>query len=99
MDFHFLYRNQRFAWDTLKGSSNLSKHGVSFETACQVFFDRFVQIEDASVDGEQRDSAIGMTEDWVLLLVVHIQRDGGENRIVSARRATKKERLAYENSE
>jgi uncharacterized DUF497 family protein len=99
VDVHFLYQGQSFVWDSEKASINLHKHGVSFEIACQVFFDRFVHLEDASVDEEQRDAAIGMTEDWMLLLVVHIQREGGINRIISARQATRKERMAYENND
>jgi uncharacterized DUF497 family protein len=79
-----------------KASSNAGKHGVTFEVACQVFFDRFIHILDASIDEENRDAAIGMTEDWMLLLVVHIQRDGGTIRIISARPATAQERRSYE---
>ena len=63
-------------WDVEKASSNVSKHGVSFEMACQVFFDPFVRIEDASAGEEPRDSAVGLTEDWTLLLVVHILCEG-----------------------
>jgi len=96
VDIHFLYRNQPFVWDSEKASTNLNKHGVSFETACQVFFDRFLHIEEASVDEEYREAAIGMTEDLDLLLVIHIQRDGGANRIISARHATRRERISYE---
>jgi len=99
MDLHFLYHGQRFVWDSEKASFNVSKHGVSFEDACQVFFDRFIHIEDASVDEENRDAAIGMTEDWMLLLVVHIQREGGTIRIISARPATAQERRSYEDGE
>jgi uncharacterized DUF497 family protein len=99
MDVYFLYQGQRFLWDSEKASSNVGKHGVSFEIACQVFFDRFIHIEDASIDEENRDAAIGMTEDWMLLLVVHIQREGGTIRIISARPATAQERRSYENGE
>jgi uncharacterized DUF497 family protein len=99
VDINFLHQGQRFIWDSEKASSNLSKHDVRFETACEVFFDRFVRIEDAGLDNENRDAAIGMTEDLVLLLVVHIYREDETIRIISARRATGKERIAYENSE
>jgi uncharacterized DUF497 family protein len=76
----------------------LRKHGVAFEDACQVFFDRLVHVEDASVDEEARDAAIGMTDGMTLLLVVHIHREDDKIRIISAREATRKERLTYENS-
>ncbi len=99
MDVHFLYHGQRFVWDVGKASSNASKHGVSFETACQVIFDPFVRIEDASAGEESRDAAIGLTEDWTLLFVVHILREGETIRIISARPATAQERRTYEDSE
>lgn len=98
MDVHFLYQDQAFVWDSDKASANERKHGVSFETASQVFFDRLVHVEDASIDEEIRDAAIGMTEDLVLLLVVHLLREDDTIRIISAREATRKERLSYENS-
>ena len=99
MDLHFLFHGQRFVWDSEKASSNASKHGISFETACQIFFDPFIQIEDASAGAEQRDSAIGLAEDWSLLFVVHIVREGDTIRIISARSATARERRSYEDSE
>lgn len=99
MDLYFLYLGQHFVWDSDKASINANKHGVNFEVACQVFFDRFICIEDASVDEESRDAAIGMTEEWMLLLVVHIQHESGTIRIISARAATTQERRAYEDGE
>jgi uncharacterized DUF497 family protein len=99
MDINLLYQGQRFVWDAEKASSNIGKHGVSFEVACQVFFDPFIRIEDASAGGEQRDAAIGLTEDWSLLFVVHMLREGDTIRIISARLATAPERRAYEDSE
>jgi uncharacterized DUF497 family protein len=99
VDITFLYLGQRFVWDHDKASLNLEKHGVSFETACQVFFDPFVKIEDASSGTEQRDAAIGLTEDWTVLFVVHLLRDSDSIRIISARPATAQERRAYEDSE
>ena len=62
MDIHFLFQEQRFVWDSEKASGNLNKHGVSFEVACQIFFDPFVRLEDASIGEEKRDAAIGLTE-------------------------------------
>jgi uncharacterized DUF497 family protein len=41
MDLHFLYFGQRFVWNSEKAFSNAAKHRVSFEVACQVFFDPF----------------------------------------------------------
>jgi uncharacterized DUF497 family protein len=99
MDIYFLYRGQRFVWDAEKASSNANKHGVRFETACEVFFDPFLRVEDATVDEELRDAAVGLTEDWALLFVVHLMREGDTIRIISARPATAQERRAYEDGE
>ena len=96
MDVLFLFHGQPFVWNAEKASANAAKHGVSFETACQVFFDPLVHLEDASGDDEQRDAAIGLTEDWTLLFVVHLLREGDVIRIVSARLATPQERRTYE---
>lgn len=99
MDICFLYHGQRFVWDSEKASNNASKHGISFEVACQIFFDPFIRIEDARVGEEQRDAAIGLTEDWTLLFVVHMLREGETIRIISARPATTQERRTYEDVE
>ena len=99
MDLYSLYHGQRFVWDSEKASINVRKHGVSFEVACQVFFDPFIRIKDASADEEQWDAAIGLTEDWTLLFVAHISREVDTIRIISARLATMQERRAYEDSE
>jgi uncharacterized DUF497 family protein len=99
MDVYFLYLGQRFVWDSEKASVNASKHGVSFELACQVFFDPFVHLEDAGIDEESREAAIGLTEDWLLLYVVHLLREGDVIRIISARPATAQDRRSYEDGE
>jgi uncharacterized protein len=98
VDVHSLYLDQAFVWDSEKASANARKHGVSFEDARQVFFDRLVHVEDASVAEETRDAAIGMTNCMALLLVVHIHREDDTIRIISAREATRREQLTYENS-
>ncbi len=96
MDTHFLYLGQRFLWDSEKASSNARKHGVSFELAFQIFFDPLIRMEEASSGEEERNAAIGLTEDWALLFVVHLLREGNLIRIISARSATARERRAYE---
>jgi uncharacterized DUF497 family protein len=96
MDAIFLHLGQRFIWDSEKASTNLTKHGISFEDACQVFFDPFLKLEDASIPNEQRDAVIGLTEDWILLFVVHIALEDDAIRIISARPATAQERRSYE---
>jgi hypothetical protein len=61
------------------------------------FFDSFVHLVEANDVGELREAAIGLTEDWSLLFVVHVERRQDVIRIVSARTATQEERRHYEN--
>jgi hypothetical protein len=37
MDVHFVYRGQRFCWNSDKATANFKKHGIHFEQACEVF--------------------------------------------------------------
>lgn len=97
MDVHFIYAGQRFRWDSEKARSNLMKHGVRFEQACEVFFDPFVRLVDATPEDEAREAALGLTEEWVLLFVVHVVREEETIRIISARPGTREERRLYEN--
>jgi len=87
-----------FEWDPAKATSNLRKHGVSFEDAKSVFYDEFaVQFYDEQhSSGEERFLMLGMSSGAHLLLVCHCERDGGGViRIISARKATKRESSFY----
>jgi uncharacterized DUF497 family protein len=88
----------RFEWDAAKNRSNQAKHGVSFEEAKSVFFDDYaVQFYDEphSVD-EDRFVMLGMSNLSRVLVVCHCERvEGDAIRIISARKATKKERGFY----
>lgn len=96
MGVTYKLQGQVFEWDAAKAASNLRKHNISFEQACEVFFDPFVRLVDAGDSGEVREAAIGLTEDWSMLFVVHVVRDADTIRIVSARPATPTERRDYE---
>ena len=96
MDVIFLRHEQYFVWDADKASTNLAKHGVSFEQASTVFFDPFSVLVDATSGTEQRESIIGLTEDMEVLYVVHIMRQDDVIRIISARPATRQERSEHE---
>ena len=96
MDVQIELDGLTFEWDSRKAAANLRKHQVSFEQACEVFFDPFVRIVDAGPHAEAREAAVGLTEDWRTLFVVHVVRQGEIIRIVSAREATKAERRRYE---
>lgn len=96
MDFSYHFQGIDFEWNAEKASLNLKNHKVSFETACEVFFDPFLQVEDAgTVENEAREAVVGLTLSWKLLYVVYIMRDE-KLRIISARLATKEEKRNYE---
>ncbi len=84
-----------FEWDAQKARSNLRKHGVDFADCVSVFFDDLaITINDDSSD-EARFITIGVDALGRLLVVVYTWR--GENiRIISARKATRREREQYE---
>jgi uncharacterized DUF497 family protein len=87
-----------FGWNREKAESNGEKHGIPFEVACEIFFDPFVRLlRSDMIGGEEREVAIGMTEDWRLLVVVYTFRPEAI-RLISARLATPAERTDYENS-
>ena len=89
-----------FEWDARKADQNLKKHKVSFEEASTVFFDDLAKIAfdpDHSED-EYRQILIGHSYNKKLLFVVHIaHEEKNVIRIISARKATKKERYDFEN--
>lgn len=97
MKIEYTLHDIHFEWDSQKASANLQKHGIAFETACEVFHDPFVQVVDEeTVDEEVREAVIGMTVDWRLLYVVYVFREETV-RIISARLVTKAEKKHYEN--
>ncbi|HEY7389784.1 MAG TPA: BrnT family toxin [Bryobacteraceae bacterium] len=82
-----------FTWDGAKAKRNLKKHGVSFETAKQAFFDpHLIVVEDCEVDGEMRYHAIGYAGSD-LLLVVHVDRSEEDLEIIHIVFGTKGECL------
>lgn len=86
-----------FEWDNAKASSNLAKHGVSFEQATSVFADELsltVPDPDHSA-GEQRFLIFGQAQAGRMLVVSFTDRDD-RIRIKSARKMTRRERQAYE---
>ena len=87
-----------FEWDEQKALTNLRKHGISFEAACEAFFDPFVAVldDDEFMNGEVREKAVGMLTDWRLVFVVYVMRED-RVRIISARSVTRIERWRYEN--
>jgi uncharacterized DUF497 family protein len=92
----------RFQWDEDKARSNEEKHDITFDEAQSVFFDKdavFFDVPDHS-HGEQRFILIGVSTHRKVLTVCHCDRSIGEIetiRIISARRANKREIEAYKN--
>lgn len=86
-----------FTWDERKNRANQKKHRISFETAVLVFDDPFqVSVQDREVDGEARWQTIGMVRGVHVLLVAHTVDEAAEVvRILSARKATRRERSIY----
>ena len=89
-----------FEWDESKAASNLTKHRVSFVAARNVFTDERHIIEDVTKPeyGEARFKAIGLVDDVLLVTVIYTDRDE-RIRIISARRANKREQRKYYSSD
>jgi uncharacterized DUF497 family protein len=87
----------RFECDSAKAASNLRKHGISFEDAATVLYDPLaVTAPDPDHSKfEERFITIGHTSKGMLIVMSHTDR-GDTTRIISARRATRKERRNYE---
>ena len=88
----------QFAWNQPKAAANLRKHGVSFEEAQSVFYDEFaIQFyDDEHSAEEERFLLLGMSDTARLLLVCHCEREAADLiRIISARKATKRESSFY----
>lgn len=89
----------RFEWDETKNKLNRSKHGIWFEEAQNVFDDSAsrVFLDLTHSDEEDRFVIVGMSSVARLLVVVHCYRESDSViRIISARKATKKEAKFYE---
>jgi uncharacterized protein len=88
----------RFEWDADKAAANLKKHRVSFDEAVTVFYDPWAATfgDPDHSDDENRLITVGHSARQRLLLVVcHVER-GARTRLISARRATARERRRHE---
>ena len=94
----------RFYWDPVKAASNFRKHGVTFETAVRVFADPLATTKFDGVErGERRWRTVGKIDGIGLIFVAHTIWEEDEDgqgveiiRIISARRATARERRRHE---
>ena len=91
-------RGLYFEWDQNKNASNIKKHGVSFEEAKTVFSDDLARLisDPEHPEEEERFIMLGESIESNLLIVCHCIRDEDSVRLISARKADKKERRTYE---
>jgi len=91
-----------FEWDPNKANENRRKHKVSFDRATQIFRDPLtITLFDAEHSNtEERWITMGQDNNSILLVVVHTFEEAGDHqfniRIISARKATRKEAKQYE---
>jgi uncharacterized DUF497 family protein len=85
----------KFQWDDTKAAENYAKHGVTFESARDVFKDLFAveQIDDRHDYGEERWTILGMAHGRLLMVAYTVRNDS--IRIISARAAEPYERREY----
>jgi uncharacterized DUF497 family protein len=91
-----------FEWDERKNSANIKKHSISFQEAKTCFEDDFAEIFPDTEHSiiEDRYIFLGLSEILKTLVVIYTERENRGNeqviiRIISARKATKKEFLYY----
>ena len=83
-------------WDARKATGNLRKHGVSFDEAATALLDpKALALEDGASIGEPRWVVVGMSERGRLLTVVYTLRRVDRIRLISARKATRRETASY----
>ena len=87
----------RFEWDVDKATANVKKHRVSFDEAVTVFYDPLAATfaDPDHADNENRLVTVGYSARNSLLVVCHVEREAA-TRIISARRATARERRRHE---
>ncbi|EAI7269763.1 BrnT family toxin [Campylobacter lari] len=86
-----------YEWDEVKERLNIAKHNVDFNEAKSVFADEYglVVFDEDHSDDEERFYLLGVSNKERILLVVHCYREGNTIRIISARKATAKEKKQY----
>jgi uncharacterized protein len=87
----------RFEWDPPKARANLRTHGVSFAESVTVLEDDFALTrEDPQAAGEQRFVTLGLSDQGNLLVVVYMYREPDIIRVISAWKASKRQRALCE---
>jgi len=85
-----------FEWDEMKRQTNIAKHRIDFVDAVKIFNGFTVTVEDERFDyGERRYVTLGMSENLTVLFVAYTYENDDVIRILSARKATKREQQRY----
>lgn len=87
-----------FEWDEAKNKANIKKHGISFEEAESVFYDEYAlfKADPDHSENEDRFLLLGLSAKLRLLLVCHcFEVDDGLIRVISCRKASRKEKPLY----
>lgn len=88
-----------YEWDAAKNRANHRKHGVDFADAATALEDEnAITLRDDDSDGEERFVTIGTDGSGRLLVVAYTWREE-DLRVISARKATRRERAAYEDKQ
>jgi len=93
-----LSETNTISWSEDKNQRNIKKHGLSFQEAILVFLDPYLIIsydETHSNSEETRWKGIGALGNEILLTVIFTECAGSELRLISARKASKKEKEDY----
>jgi uncharacterized DUF497 family protein len=84
-----------FDWDSAKNEANLKKHGISFDEAKHIFDGpTLTRLDDRRDYSENREISLGALSPDVVLVVVHTERRD-KIRLISARKASRRERKVY----
>lgn len=84
-----------FDWDAAKYDANLKKHGISFDEAKHIFDGpTLTRADDRQDYGENRNISLGALSPDAVLVVVHTERRD-KIRLISARKANRRERKVY----
>ena len=82
-------------WDPAKAASNLKKHGISFEEASTALLDPNALAQPDASTTEERWLLVGMSSEARLVTLVYTLRGEDRIRLISARKATRKEAKHY----
>ena len=87
----------QFEWDEKKNNENITKHGLDFADALQVFENPLLaKLDDREDYGEDRWIGISMMSNGIIVVIVFTEKEQETIRIISMRKATKNERTRYE---